>query len=70
MARAFTFSAETYARLRARRISAALADASLAIGRAFSICETEQECRDVKSLWSRCINVQNRYQAIGDSSSQ
>jgi hypothetical protein len=66
--RAFAFSPETYARLRARRIAAALADATSAVVRAFQLCETDAERRDVKSVWSRCLRVQSRFEAIGAES--
>jgi len=68
MAQAFAFSPETYARLRARRIAATLADATACVVRAFQLCETDAERRDVKSVWTRCLSVQSKFETIGAES--
>jgi hypothetical protein len=64
-ARAFAFSPDTYARLRARRIAAALADACRDVCRALTICETDQETRAVRGAWSRLQLVHDRFENMG-----
>lgn len=68
MAQAFAFAPETYARLRARRVAAALADATASVVRAFQLCETDAERRDIKSVWTRCLSVQSKFETIGAES--
>jgi len=60
----FAFSPETYARLRSRRIAAALADAGRDICRALQLCETDAEARAVRSVWTRSETVRDRFIAV------
>lgn len=64
---AFAFAPETYARLRARQIAAALADAGRHLCHAFQLCGTDEERRTVRALWNRCVVIQERFVGLAEA---